>query len=584
MPVFRVEGLRRFLCLVLMGVATMPCIQAGGDAKGGEAFTLSYLTDGHGSIAGAALQTVDAGASGIAVTALADAGYLFVDWSDGREDNPRVDVDVQGDLEVTANFTLLPELIQVPEGVFVMGARDDGDDGARALADEYPRHTVVHSAYQIGKFEITNQQLCDFLNYANAPSRKWLRLSNGSPWRGFVEPIYGGENLKLLLGFNLAECNVRFVNGRFVPKTKIGLPEGTVYDMGSHPATDATWYGAVMYANWLSEQSGLAPAYSTLTWEAGFSANGYRLPTEAEWERAAAWDGAKHWIYGFTSDTATDRSRANFHDQPFSSLPDIEKPGYINPLGLIQDGLTPYTSPVGWFDGVNVSPNGGVQTQNSVSPIGAYDMSGNVWEWCHDWYFSTFYSESPLLNPTGPLTGITRVLRGGAWGRIVASPNIRTARRLPISPLFADGTIGFRLARGVHGDVVVGNNVLLNPPIIASIGEGFIEAGHFLTLTAPEGNAFQWKKNSFPLAEDPPRLTGTSSRVLTFDTVQESDAGVYVCTFDEGGKALLNTAPYTLEVLPEGSLPLAGMAGLATLTAALLAAYAVRRRSGGDRG
>jgi len=146
----------------------------------------------------------------------------------------------------------------------------------------------------------------------------------------------------------------------------------------------------VAFCNWLSEKEGLTPCYNLSTWALTVPyPNGYRLPTEAEWERAAAWDGSKHWIYGSLSDTLTDNARCNYW-------------GRANPLGLTS---YPYTSPVGWFNGTNVSPNGSVQTVNSPSSVGAYDMSGNVWEWCHDWYGSSYYSGGAMTNPVGPGSG-----------------------------------------------------------------------------------------------------------------------------------------------------------------------------------
>jgi len=203
--------------------------------------------------------------------------------------------------------------------------------------------------------------------------------------------------------------------------------------MALHPAIDVTWYGAAMYCNWLSESQGLTPCYDTDLWTCDFAANGYHLPTEAQWERAAAWDAAlnKHWIYGFMSDTLTGKNRCNYYDGD---------PNYVNPFGLTD---YPFTSPVGWFDGVNMSPNGGISTEDSVSPVGCYDMSGNVWEWCNDWYGS--YTSETVMNPTGPTSGSSRVLRGGSWA--YALYYCRSAYRGDFTPASADGFSGFRVSR-----------------------------------------------------------------------------------------------------------------------------------------
>jgi len=183
------------------------------------------------------------------------------------------------------------------------------------------------------------------------------------------------------------------------------------------------------------------PAYNLSTWELmNKTGGGYRLPTEAEWVRAAAWDGSKHWIYGYTSDVGNNRNRYNYYD-------DIEWTEYVNPLNL---SSFPYTSPVGWFNGINVSPNGNIQTMNSISPVGCYDMSGNVWEWCHDWYSSTYYSGGAMTNPTGPASGSTCVYRGGSWGSLATRHN-RSAARLNGDPsnMYSHG--GFRVCLQAGG-------------------------------------------------------------------------------------------------------------------------------------
>jgi formylglycine-generating enzyme required for sulfatase activity len=104
----------------------------------------------------------------------------------------------------------------------------------------------------------------------------------------------------------------------------------------------------------------------------------------------------------------------------------------------------PYTSPVGWFDGVNVSPNGNVQTLDSRSPAGIYDMSGNVSEWCHDRLDSEYYATSPGSNPQGPASGTKRVLRGGSW---LAGESTRAASRGGNYPASLYDSFGLRVAR-----------------------------------------------------------------------------------------------------------------------------------------
>ncbi|MBI2422981.1 MAG: SUMF1/EgtB/PvdO family nonheme iron enzyme [Candidatus Hydrogenedentes bacterium] len=413
-------------------------------------FTLTYLADPNGSIAGETQQSVLPGADGAPVTAVPNDGHIFLQWSDGSTQNPRTDTGLSTNIIVTAQFVGKPEMIPVAESTFTMGSADFGDDLQHGMDDELPRHEVTLSAYEISKFEVTNQQLCDFLN--DYYERGLLRRAAGAPWSGQIEGIYAGATPKRIVAYNLKECNVTFSNGKIIPKTKIGLPGATVYSMGNHPATNITWFGAVLYANWLSEAEGLTPVYEEVLWSANLANDGYHLPTEAQWERAAAWDGTKHWIYSLTADSMNDmsanvrRDRANF---------EVVTDDFINPIGLVQDGISPYTSPVGWFNGLNISPNGNLQTVDSKSPIGAYDMSGNVIEWCHDRYSATYYSASPALNPDGPPSGISNAARGGAWGRTRNARNVRAAVRFNFAPDFTDGIIGFRIARGggLEGDV-----------------------------------------------------------------------------------------------------------------------------------
>lgn len=245
-----------------------------------------------------------------------------------------------------------------------------------------------------------------------ARAQRYLLTSAGAVWTGTGNIYAGGTATSryLIVNFTYTYCNIQYSGGMFTSKTRVGLPGTTNYSMDTHPMVMVSWYGSVAFCNWLSQWQGVTPCYdmNTALWPltvAPPTPGGYRLPTEAEWERAAAWDGSKHWIYSFMSDTLSGRDRCNYYWWNGSSHVD-----YNNPLGLT---TMPYTSPVAWCNGVNVSPNGSVTTVNSPSPVGAYDMSGNVWEWCHDWYLDTYYSGGSITNPTGPGTGSSRVNRGG---------------------------------------------------------------------------------------------------------------------------------------------------------------------------
>jgi formylglycine-generating enzyme required for sulfatase activity len=160
----------------------------------------------------------------------------------------------------------------------------------------------------------------------------------------------------------------------------------------SHPVIHVSWDDAVAYCKWLSEQTGSI----------------YRLPTEAEWEYAAR--GGQH------------------HDRyEYSGSDDI--------------------GTVAWCNGAGGSGNGGNSTHpvgmRQPNSLGIYDMSGNVYEWCSDWYGEKYYGVSPQDNPKGPLNGERRVLRGGSW--INFATYCRVAFRYFYTPANRNCNDGFRV-------------------------------------------------------------------------------------------------------------------------------------------
>ena len=167
-----------------------------------------------------------------------------------------------------------------------------------------------------------------------------------------------------------------------------------------NPVERTLWTEAARFCNQCSESDGLTPCYNLDTWECDFTADGYRLPTEAEWEYACR--AGTQTKYFFGDDEADLVSYAWF--KPHSR-------GRARPVGEKR--------PNAW---------------------GLYDMHGNVWEWCNDYYSETYYSESPGTNPRGPATGEKRVLRGGAWK--TPPDRCTAAYRFQEFPVFADACFG----------------------------------------------------------------------------------------------------------------------------------------------
>jgi len=182
-----------------------------------------------------------------------------------------------------------------------------------------------------------------------------------------------------------------------------------------NPVEQVSWSKAARYCNACSRLEGLQPCYDLNTWECDFDADGYRLPTEAEWEYACR-AGTKT-PYFFGNDTSKLQNYA-------------------------------------WFDnnsGKKPRPVG----QKQPNPWGLHDMYGNVWEWCNDFYKVDYYQESPEENPKGPKTGDTKVVRGGAWK--FSAENCRSGYRYNEDPAYSDvcfgyDIYGFRCVRNAPGD------------------------------------------------------------------------------------------------------------------------------------
>ena len=244
-------------------------------------------------------------------------------------------------------------MVLIPAGEFQMGSND-----SEAQNDEKPVHTVYLDAFYMDVYEVTNAQYKKFVD------------ANPEWGKDRIPKAYHSGNY------------LRHWNGNSYPR-----------DKGNHPVVYVSWYGAMAYAKWA----------------------GKRLPTEAEWEKAARGGlVGKNYPWG----DSIDSSKANY--------------------------------------GGNV---GGTTAVGSYAPNGyrLYDMGGNAWEWCLDAYSSNFYATSPRRNPiegAGSIVQVTdnftnvknfRVMRGGSWFNNPG--NLRAAVRSSSVPTFSNSLYGFRCVR-----------------------------------------------------------------------------------------------------------------------------------------
>jgi len=182
------------------------------------------------------------------------------------------------------------------------------------------------------------------------------------------------------------------------------------------PVEQVNWYEAVEFCNQLSRREGLNPCYSDSGDEivCDFQANGYRLPTEAEWE------------YACRAGTETDYSTGNMTCP--ESFP-----------------IDPALHRAGWYRG-NADDSTHAVGHKVANAFGLYDMHGNVWEWCWDRYDGDYYTMSPAKDPRGPDSGSYRVLRGGSWLNV--AKHCRSAYRFGNDSGTRLFTYGFRVVRG----------------------------------------------------------------------------------------------------------------------------------------
>lgn len=302
------------------------------------------------------------------------------------------------------------EMNQIPNGppivniamVFVEGGTFEmGDNWGNGESDELPVHTVSLSSFYMGETEVTNAQVVALFNWAYGQGLVNVVLD-------IVKNTQGNKQNLLDLRYDASPpCQISWTGTSLVADS--GKEDYPVYRI--------TRYGALAFANYLSMAEGLTPCYDLSNWRCDFSANGYRLPTEAEWEYAAR-GGNLGQGYQYSGSDDLDEVAWHWYN---SENPD-------NPMTSGHG-----THPV---------------AQKKANELGLYDMTGNLYESCHDRYSNSYYGSSPEADPRGPNTGNQYVFRGGAWSQTSEFHRVASRGGSAIAR-YGSSTGGFRLVRGL---------------------------------------------------------------------------------------------------------------------------------------
>ena len=242
-------------------------------------------------------------------------------------------------------------MIFIPEGSFTMGFKIDNDHVWGDM-DEEPVHQVTLSSYWIDKYEVTSSNFSKFLNENKNEAHRFIEIA--------------------------PSVTVQFDDNVYQPRK--GLE--------NYPVNRVSWFGADAYCKWKEK----------------------RLPTEAEWEKAARGTDQRIFPWGNEfPDNSRVTFRRKFSEKGFQVMEPVE-------------GM-----------------------KNGISPFRIHQMAGNVWEWVSDWFDATAYQDENRIDPKGPESGISKVLRGGNW--YYKAYYMRTTYRFNERPDIFKVWQGFRCAR-----------------------------------------------------------------------------------------------------------------------------------------
>ena len=306
-------------------------------------------------------------------------------------DTATLTVDSSSSGPVPAGFAL------IPAGTFTMGSPTN--EPGRS-SDEIQHAVTISEPFYMGTMEVTNEQMRAVMQWAYDSGKITATSST-------VRNVEGD-------GQELLDLDSSFSQISFAAEV-FSVDAGK----GDYPCIEVTWYGAMAYANYLSDMEGRGRAVDFTDWSIDFESTGYRLPTEAEWEYATRGGTTTAFYTGAITHTEF-------------------------------DPVDPNLDRAGWYGGNSINPDNPMASGKGTHPVarkeanawGLYDTHGNVWEWCWDWYGSYGGTET---NPDGPVSGSDRVLRGGSWFGLAR--DCRSALRDFDSPSGSILGIGFRLAR-----------------------------------------------------------------------------------------------------------------------------------------